>query len=963
MDDQEGEIDDIREEEESDDGVEMSEEEGDEGWQGGEPAPTPPPASPSPPPPPPPADPPQQPDPSPPPSPSQPASPQLSASPHEEAPGRGGSSWEAVLQTLGPDHPLLRGFQEAKRRQLREEKSQLQLRLMQLRQQTSDLKRENVTLGSKMFEVQQAVTRAQVNLDKSKTERRRTQEMVGAAREAMAAALRQEQEVVAAMTAARRHEVEMKREVERLGSRVAAVKEAREESDGDVTTLTRVLHKTAWDRAALEKDKMLQDMLVERLTGALEREQATLTTLDEAKREEAELARALKERARLQEEELLHLECEGVGVKRAWEANVVVLQRRSDEHARAQEHLQHLTAERAGLKAQLHNTRKDVRELQLEHEQQSCRLLRMERDVRKQREKLTATREEAQQLAERHEDLAAAVEQLETRSDAMKKEAQEQERLKERMYSEVRVATERWRRAEDQALARLAHHTAATRAARNLRRAAAEARARCRQLEDELVEKERGAADAALRASDARVSVSALTATKDSVASVVDQLNATLDGLERELKRGHEKVSTNESAVDRLNKQLAKVVELAQGSEAPPAEREERRLRLLLHDRARECAALEDEALTVHRHLLEAREARDILTEKISRLYQELSAMRSRQARLEGGVQQEQGALREAERRRERLHRALATVDARLHQESQLREAASREADAAETHLLAKLKVWAVTLLSRLPLCTVSSMLFSPQSRSSFSTVTLFSVIITVVCVSLHHLHSSLPYCSLQQCSHHCSRPQELEQEAARKGAELERMRNKKEEIEGTLLAATRERTEWEKSLAELRSIQETLRKDLGTEGDLHAMKTEITRMQKLSEIEAAVGSARTEKNRLSEEGQRQERLYAHNVRLLQEAATHLEQKLIKKQEEQLRLQECRARLRHLTAVRESRYKMLAAAGEEAQQAVRERLAARALAYSGVVAQLEAGYPQMEMKLRNMKALLQNFME
>lgn len=48
--------------------------------------------------------------------------------------------------------------------------------------------------------------------------------------------------------------------------------------------------------------------------------------------------------------------------------------------------------------------------------------------------------------------------------------------------------------------------------------------------EDELVEKERSAADAALRASDARVSVSALTATKDSVAAVVDQLNAMLDG-------------------------------------------------------------------------------------------------------------------------------------------------------------------------------------------------------------------------------------------------------------------------------------------------------------------------------------------------------------------------------------------------------------------------------------------------
>ena len=71
----------------------------------------------------------------------------------------------------------------------------------------------------------------------------------------------------------------------------------------------------------------------------------------------------------------------------------------------------------------------------------------------------------------------------------------------------------------------------------------------------------------------------------------------------------------------------------------------------------------------------------------------ELSALRGRQARLESGLQQEHRALKEAERRRERLHGALATVDARLHQESQLREATSREADASETHLLAKLHV------------------------------------------------------------------------------------------------------------------------------------------------------------------------------------------------------------------------------------------------------------------------------
>lgn len=82
----------------------------------------------------------------------------------------------------------------------------------------------------------------------------------------------------------------------------------------------------------------------------------------------------------------------------------------------------------------------------------------------------------------------------------------------------------------------------------------------------------------------------------------------------------------------------------------------------------------------------------------------EFSALRSRQARLEGGVEQERGALKDAERRRERLHRALATVDARLHQENELREAASREADAAQTHLLAKLKVGLDTVLRYCPI-------------------------------------------------------------------------------------------------------------------------------------------------------------------------------------------------------------------------------------------------------------------
>lgn len=49
--------------------------------------------------------------------------------------------------------------------------------------------------------------------------------------------------------------------------------------------------------------------------------------------------------------------------------------------------------------------------------------------------------------------------------------------------------------------------------------------------------------------------------------------------------------------------------------------------------------------------------------------------------------------------------------------------------------------------------------------------------------------------------------------------------------------------------------------------------------------MQEATEAARRERAHLEEEGHRKERLYAQNVRLLQEAATHLQEKLVKKEE------------------------------------------------------------------------------
>ncbi|KAK7076865.1 hypothetical protein SK128_020038 [Halocaridina rubra] len=675
----------------------------------------------------------------------------------------GGPSWNSVLDTLGPDHPLLKGFQEAKRRQFKQEKSQLQLRLRQLNQQTGDLQQENITLGAQLYDIQQSITRVQVNLDRAKVERQKVISNRVAAEDALQQARQEESNLLQNLHQAKIHQSRLKRELATSGAQLATVKQFKEQSDGNITTVTRALHNTAWDRASLEKDKMAQDMLVERLTISLDRERTTLASLQQSTIDVSELTKALQQRARLQQAELQQLELEGVGVRRAWESNVLLLEKRSHEQSDAYKLLQELLGQLAGQKTELYNGKKAVKAAQMEHERDSLRLLRHEREVLDRREKLTFGREEAQLLAEKHEALINIVETLEGQHQHLLKESHEEDRKLEGIYRNLKITTERHRRLEDLALDKIGEHTAVSKAANNIRRRIKNIRIRCRSLEDELIENERSAADAALKSSDCRAAVLAQVENKDAAKQVVDKLDADINRLESELKRGQEKISTNQCAVDRLNKDLAKALELAGGSEVPPVEREERRLRILLQDQEAEKTKLEEEALSVQRNLLDARRTREILDKERTKLHQEVHVLYCRQARLKGIVEKEQGAFQEAMKTQERLHKGVATLDARLHHEKNAREELSRESDVSESQLMAKLK--------------------------------------------------------------------ELNEEAQRKHNFMQTLKSKKEDIEGELLEASQRRMEWEKNLIEIREAKDTLRKETGTEGDLHVMKMEINRM------------------------------------------------------------------------------------------------------------------------------------
>ena len=76
------------------------------------------------------------------------------------------ADWQSALERLGPDHPLLRPFQEAKRKQLTAEIDARRKKIRQQQLEIKDAKKRNLAYGVELFELQKRATKMQVRFAK-----------------------------------------------------------------------------------------------------------------------------------------------------------------------------------------------------------------------------------------------------------------------------------------------------------------------------------------------------------------------------------------------------------------------------------------------------------------------------------------------------------------------------------------------------------------------------------------------------------------------------------------------------------------------------------------------------------------------------------------------------------------------------------------------------------------------------
>ncbi|XP_076036056.1 coiled-coil domain-containing protein 40-like, partial [Oratosquilla oratoria] len=721
-------------------------------------------------------------------------------------------AWHKVLATLGPDHPLLKPFQEAKRKQMLKEKDEAILRRRQLTQQLQDLENESTTIGTQLYHLQQSITRAQVGVDRGRLEGEGVHESCQEANEKLWQMRQEGHDLYDQLTQARRQDRVLRSELDGTERRLAWARAARDHFNSDVTTLRRATDKTAWDRAAFEKDKLTQDLYVERLTMTLRREEETMEALKKATKEARDEALALRTVTREQTEEHQVLQSERDRIRREWEDNLLALRGRGEHRTKASELLQKELGELAGARTSLTNCKKEVSSLQLQHEQLSLRNITLttyrqisrERDLGNLRDRLDRENEEVKLVIFKRDFAANELEEEEAKTKTLqrilesiswgdgiitvcqlfvgswevlgeamtsseevsfKKCHAENQRVEE-LYRLITRVTTQLRALETEGLGKIHQHTVSSNALVACKKKLHDVRLECQKLEDDVVEGEQRVARAALAVSDVRAAVTLHKGRQTEASKEVDQLGLSVSKLEKDLTRGQERINANMHSMHRYNNEIEKIIKISGEGEDEETvlAREERFLRTRLSDEEKEHQTKEQEALTLQKHILGLHRVKGQLNQSYSKMEEELKVLRERGNRLESNVSAEHNTLHHMRKTQDRLHQHLSTLDTKLHHEKLERDRTTHETNFIEAESMAKL--------------------------------------------------------------------QDLETEAVRKEGEVERMEVDRGRLEEQLMDSTYEIEAWERRLSQLKEAKQQYDSEKGAEGELQGMKKEINRMR-----------------------------------------------------------------------------------------------------------------------------------
>ncbi|CAG9461572.1 unnamed protein product [Pedinophyceae sp. YPF-701] len=359
---------------------------------------------------------------------------------------------------MDPEHPLLARAQAALKSQLKEAEQRLKEELREKSEALRRARKEREEIGVELYGAQQHLAGLQVSLEQAHEkfegiadQRQQTEQDVVRLREAA--------EVASKRTAAERRRVDaFQGELDKLAETLKQIEMYNEQVRGEIAVTKRAAHAAEEAVQKLEKEKLEQDLRIDRMQEQLKTKHQELAVVRlqlDAQRKETAAAKQTLAEAEL-EMEGIHFEKKQLSQQ--WRSALVMISRRVEALRATESAIKQQDEEHAAMVVEVDGTRRDVLREEQRNEQLTAVLKKVQGEatfLQRQIAALVARQDEVRAKQQRAEQALDVTEgELEGARKAGRQLASESERL-DREYVKVsnsiqELATEMLTRLSDQ---------------------------------------------------------------------------------------------------------------------------------------------------------------------------------------------------------------------------------------------------------------------------------------------------------------------------------------------------------------------------------------------------------------------------------------------------------------------------------------------------------------------------------
>ncbi|VDL61080.1 unnamed protein product [Hymenolepis diminuta] len=582
------------------------------------------------------------------------------------------------LVVLHPDHPLMKRFQDALQRMLKDHLSKAE---SELREKSEELKRAktiHLELGSELYNAQQELSKFQGQLQKKHEENIERQAKREEMDELLVTLREQFKKTQEEYDIEHKKMLKMREEVDNLALRLFYLNNAKLE-------VKSVFHKA-------EEEKLHQDMIAYRMQRTVDQLTEDVEFLKEQVVAAEEELRSGEIVLKNMESQVLDIRADRKKLMTHWTTSLIGLQRRNEAYAELMKDFEKKQDELIQVSAETEGLKRDITKEQEKHERLTLQLHRTQGDIeaaQKELERLKTRHDEIRtEYAQTQRILEETKQNLENANVVQRDLDQEAKALQKKLEKEIFKKRE----LEDQIDTVLRDKLSATKSTTYIKRMATNVHDQSRELEVQAAMLENALASDALEVAKIKAETKVLDEQAKELENEIKKRNDSLSCLQQKIKQANLTVKRKQDQIDHLNQKLRGLLENTGGIELGPLEIMRNNLVKSITEKQEEIATLEQQWLREQTELMNKVKAKEELADELSRQQVYLSVLNRKKLRLDSEINAIEKEKAQLTRDVERLQNSMIRLNKCIYEQRSSSDALEQENRFAEEDFFLRIR-------------------------------------------------------------------------------------------------------------------------------------------------------------------------------------------------------------------------------------------------------------------------------